>query len=229
MATILASIDDSLRVAAPLGLGMFEQGLYGCSELLDDGFKRLVECGVVKRKVVDNEALMRRLAESEADLSDLKLVERDGQWLHGAFYLASADFRQWLRALPPRQRQAIGMRRISQVNALPVGHESLARLQRRDARFFNTCILATALGAAVSNGLEDGRVVAGVGGQHDFVTLAHALPDARSVLMLRALRGHGRRVESSRVEHPLASWAYHDPAPAARPLRRSVRNRRPAR
>lgn len=190
-------IDAHPAVRASGGLGVFEQGLYGCSELLDDGFKRLVECGVVKRKVVDNEALMRRLAEGEADLSDLKLVERDGQWLHGAFYLGSADFHQWLRALPPRQRQAIGMRRISQVNALPVGHESLARLQRRDARFFNTCMLATALGAAVSDGLEDGRVVAGVGGQHDFVTLAHALPDARSVLMLRALRGHGRRAESN--------------------------------
>ena len=37
--------------------------------------------------------------------------------------------------------------------------EGLERLQRRDARFFNSCMMATALGAAVSDGLEDGRVV----------------------------------------------------------------------
>jgi hypothetical protein len=83
------------------------------------------------------------------------------------------------------------MRRISELNMLPVGDEALARLQRRDARFFNSCMMATALGAAVSDGLADGEVVSGVGGQYDFVSMAHALPDARSVLLLRATRGAG--------------------------------------
>src|SRR3546814_8194448 len=67
----------------------------------------------------------------------------------------------------------------------------LERAQRRESRFFNTCMMATALGAAVSDGLDDGRVVSGVGGQYNFVAMAHALPDARSVLLLRATREAG--------------------------------------
>jgi len=89
------------------------------------------------------------------------------------------------------------MRRVSEVNELYGGNESLERLQRREARFFNTCMMATALGAAVSDGLEDGRVVSGVGGQYNFVAMAHALPDARSVLLLRAARESGGRRESN--------------------------------
>ena len=46
-------------------------------------------------------------------------------------------------------------------------------------------MMATALGDAVSDGLEDGRIVSGVGGQYNFVAMAHALDDARSVLMFR--------------------------------------------
>jgi hypothetical protein len=68
------------------------------------------------------------------------------------------------------------------------GNETLERLQRRDARFFNTCMMMTALGAAVSDALADGRVVSGVGGQYNFVAMAHALRDGRSVLMLRSTR-----------------------------------------
>jgi acyl-CoA hydrolase len=189
---VLHALDPRLEqhpaVVASGGLGPFETGLYGCSEMINEGFRRLVECGVIRRKVVDNEALMRRLAEGEADLSDTKLVERDGQFLHGAFYLGSPDFYHWLRELDPPTRRGIGMRRVSEVNELYGGNETLERLQRRDARFFNTCMMATALGAAVSDGLDDGRVVSGVGGQYNFVAMAHALPDARSVLLLRAVR-----------------------------------------
>jgi hypothetical protein len=80
------------------------------------------------------------------------------------------------------------MRRVSEVNELYGGRESLERVQRHDSRFFNTCMMATALGAAVSDGLADGRLVSGVGGQYNFVAMAHALQGARSVLMLRAVR-----------------------------------------
>jgi hypothetical protein len=43
----------------------------------------------------------------------------------------------------------------------------------------------------VSDGLEDGRVVSGVGGQYNFVAMAHALPDGRSALLLRSARDNG--------------------------------------
>lgn len=49
-------------------------------------------------------------------------------------------------------------------------------------------MMATLFGAAVSDGLDDGRVVSGVGGQYNFVAQAFALPDARSVIALRATR-----------------------------------------
>ena len=123
-----------------------------------------------------------------ATAEDRALLQRDGEFLHGAFYLGSHDFYDWLRDLPDGHRRGIGMRRVSEVNELHDGRETLQRLQRREARFFNTTMMATALGAAVSDGLEQGQVVSGVGGQYNFVAMAHALPDARSVLMLRAVR-----------------------------------------
>jgi Acetyl-CoA hydrolase/transferase C-terminal domain len=49
-------------------------------------------------------------------------------------------------------------------------------------------MMVTGLGAAVSDGLADGRVVSGVGGQYNFVAMAHALPEARSILCLRSTR-----------------------------------------
>ncbi len=180
-------------------LGPFAQGLYGCSEMLNEGFRRLVETGVIRRKVVDDAALMQRIGEGHADADDLARLEREGQYLHGAFYLGSPDFYRWLRAMPAGQRRAIGMKRVSEVNELYGGHEALERRQRRDARFFNTCMMATVLGAAVSDALGDGRVVSGVGGQYNFVAMAHALPDARSALMLRATRESRGDVRSSVV------------------------------
>jgi acyl-CoA hydrolase len=185
------------RQADDAALAPFEHGLYGCSEMINEGFRRLVETGVIRRKVVDDPALMQRLASGDASAEDRQRLARDGEYLHGAFYLGSHEFYHWLRTMPDDQRRAIGMKRVSEVNELYGGHEALERLQRRDARFFNTCMMATALGAAVSDALGDGRVVSGVGGQYNFVAMAHALPDARSILMLRASRDAGGRVRSS--------------------------------
>jgi hypothetical protein len=63
-------------------------------------------------------------------------------------------------------------------------------------------MMITGLGAAVSDGLADGRVVSGVGGQYNFVAMAHALPDARSILCLRATREAHGRITSNIV------WSY---------------------
>ena len=89
------------------------------------------------------------------------------------------------------------MTRISHINELYGGFEERERLQRREARFFNTCMMMTALGAAVSDGLDDGRVVSGVGGQYNFVAMAHALRDGRSVLLFRATREQKGKVRTS--------------------------------
>jgi acyl-CoA hydrolase len=198
---LLGALDPELEshptVRESGGLEPFEIGLYGCSEMINEGFKRLVETGVIRRKVVDDAALMRRLADGTANLGDHARLERDGEYLHGAFYLGSHEFYDWLRDLPDGQCRAIGMRRIGEVNQIYGNDEGLERLQRHDARFFNSCMMATALGAAVSDALEDGRVVSGVGGQYNFVAMGHALPGARSVLTFRALREANGRVESN--------------------------------
>ncbi|MBD9369405.1 acetyl-CoA hydrolase/transferase C-terminal domain-containing protein [Xanthomonas sp. XNM01] len=198
---VLAALDPELErhpaVLASGGLDPFETGLYGCSEMINEGFKRLVETGVIRRRVVDDAALMQRLADGSANLGDRARLERDGEYLHGAFYLGSPEFYDWLRDLPEDQRRGIGMRRISEVNQLYGNDEGLERMQRVQARFFNSCMMATALGAAVSDALDDGRVVSGVGGQYNFVAMAHALPAARSVLMLRAVRDGGAGAASN--------------------------------
>jgi hypothetical protein len=64
-------------------------------------------------------------------------------------------------------------------------------------RFINSALMATLLGALVSDGLEDGRVVSGVGGQHNFVTQAFALPDARSIISVKATRRTRGKVQSN--------------------------------
>ncbi len=198
---VLYALDPEIAhhpaVIASGGMDRFEIGLYGCSEMLNEGFRHLVDAGVIQRKVVDDEALMRRLADGTANLGDHARLERDGQYLHGAFYLGSPAFYDWLRTLPDDKRRAIGMRRISEINQLHGGNESLERLQRAGSRFFNSCMIATALGAAVSDGLEDGRIVSGVGGQYDFVAMSHALEDARSVLMFRGWREHAGKAETN--------------------------------
>jgi acyl-CoA hydrolase len=189
---VLAALDPRLpehpAVIESGGLEPFDTGLYGCSEMLNEGFRQLVQHGVIRRRVIDDLPLMQRLHDGSASDADRQRLLDQGEYLHGAFYLGSPEFYDWLRNLDHDQRRAIGMRRISQINQLYGGNEALERLQRQEARFFNTCMMATLLGAAVSDGLEDGRVVSGVGGQYNFVAMSDALDDARSVLMLRATR-----------------------------------------
>lgn len=203
---ILHALDPELAdhplVREAGGLGPFEIGLYGCSEMLNEGFRKLVQTGVIWRKVHDDLGLMQRLADGSASNGDHARLAREGEYLHGAFYLGSSEFYDWLRHLPEAECRAIGMRRISEINQLYGGNEALERLQRRDARFFNSCMLATALGAATSDALDDGRVVSGVGGQYNFVAMAHALPDARSILMFRATRQAGATSQSN------VRWSY---------------------
>ncbi len=122
---------------------------------------------------------------------------RDGRYLRGAFYLGSKDFYAWLRGLDGDAFDGLSMTRVSDINQLYGGREALDSLQRRDARFFNTCMMATALGGAVSDTLDTGQVVSGVGGQYNFVAMAHALNDGRSILMLRSWRNHRNAPQSN--------------------------------
>ncbi len=114
---------------------------------------------------------------------------RHGVCMTGGFFIGPTAFYERLRCMPRQELAKIAMTRIDFINQLYgrlPGETELKRQQRRHARFMNTTMKVTLLGAAASDTLESGQVVSGVGGQYNFVAMAHALPDARSILMLRA-------------------------------------------
>jgi acyl-CoA hydrolase len=250
------------------GTAPFERGLYGCTEMLADGFLDLYRSGILKRRVYPSAKLQRLIDDghidesvslhtldalveagmnrmSFADFQEFRevglfrddveydrgvLITPDGQQLRATFsdpeqraqiaqyclgetlrngiladagfFFGPKGFYAGLRELPAVQRKMFAMRGISFVNEL-YGHEwELKVAQRRYARFVNTTMMVTGLGAAVSDGLSDGRVVSGVGGQYNFVAMAHALPEARSILCLRATRTSDGATSSNVV------WSY---------------------
>ncbi len=176
------------------GVAPFVRGLYGASEMIMDGFMHLRQAGILTRKVYDDIEVQRAL---DAGVAVAPERLRGGHYLKGAFFLGSKAFYAWLRDLEGDDHSGLVMSRVSDVNQLYGGREQLDTMQRRDARFFNTCMIATALGAAASDALEDGRVVSGVGGQYNFVAMAQQIAGGRSVLLLRATRESAGRVESN--------------------------------
>ncbi len=265
-----AMISDLPAASLPLHteLEVFQRGLYGCSEMFVNGFIRLHQAGILRRRVYpdlrlqqllnagliaemltpalwsvlrEQGLLPRRLQDehvawlqrfgildatwqldsdglhhvdltlaNDLDSADTRQeLERHvsgrrlcgGFFMHGGFFIGPRDFYKSLRNLSEEERAGICMGRISFINQL-YGQEALARAQRLQARFINTTMMVTLLGAAVSDGLDDGRLVSGVGGQYNFVAMAHELPDARSILLVRATR---------ETEHGTASnivWNY---------------------
>ncbi|MBS0376771.1 MAG: acetyl-CoA hydrolase [Proteobacteria bacterium] len=111
-----------------------------------------------------------------------------GKVLHAGFFLGPRGFYGALRELPEADRSAFDMTRISFTNDLAGPEQALKVAQRRHARFVNSTMMVTGLGAAVSDGLASGQVVSGVGGQYNFVAMAQALPEAHSILLVRATR-----------------------------------------
>ncbi|MBK9573703.1 MAG: acetyl-CoA hydrolase [Rhodoferax sp.] len=121
-----------------------------------------------------------------------------GFFMTGGFFLGPRDFYERLRTMPAQELAKIDMTRIDFINQL-YGSGELKRAQRRKARFMNTTMKVTLLGAAASDALESGQVVSGVGGQYNFVAMSHALPDARLLMMLRATHDNKDGLRSSIV------------------------------
>jgi acyl-CoA hydrolase len=121
-----------------------------------------------------------------------------GQVILGAFFIGPKAFYQALNDMSEEERQLFGMSGVEKVNQL-YGGEELRALQRKDARFVNTGMVASVLGAIASDGLEDGRIVSGMGGQYNFVAMAHALPDARLIMMIKSTKGSGKTLKSNIV------------------------------
>ncbi|HEY1059637.1 MAG TPA: acetyl-CoA hydrolase/transferase C-terminal domain-containing protein [Limnobacter sp.] len=111
----------------------------------------------------------------------------NGVVLHAGFFLGPRSLYQFLNALPDAERARIAMTGVEHVNQLDL-NPTLYRAQRVHARFVNTGVMVTSNGAVVSDGLADGRVISGVGGQYNFVAMAQQLDSGRSILMIRAVR-----------------------------------------
>ncbi len=250
------------------GTDVFSEGLYGCTEMMTEGFLKLYENGIIKKKVYGNSGIQRlvsegKLAESgpyDAATIELLLSEKvlrrylddddfealrpgglfspgmsvtdgeiymdgvriaggdladeanvaaiaarcfndrldGGAVIHAGFMMGAPDFYQAFHDMPDDEKQLIQMREISYINQL-YGDERLKILQRPAARFVNTGLMATMNGAVVSDGLENNQVLSGVGGQYNFVAMAHALPDAKSIIMVRSTRTKGGDVTSNIV------------------------------
>ena len=173
---IMTRLSPATAALPALQTGSFERGLYGVSEMLTEAFLGLIDAGILKREV-------------------------DGVVLHGAFFLGPKSFYRALREMTPDQIARIQMMPVSFTNEL-YGDEPTKRRARVDARFINSAMMATLMGAAVSDGLENGQVVSGVGGQYNFVAQAFALEGARSVLTVEAARQAGAGAQSN------IRWSY---------------------
>jgi acyl-CoA hydrolase len=170
----------------------------------------LTRYGILQAEVgIEGSQLVCRETRVDNDLSQAAVLERvaatmlgtrltHGIFMTGGFFLGPRDFYQRLRTMPPEQLAKIDMTRIDFINQL-YGDYELKRAQRRKACFMNTTMMVTLLGAAVSDALESGRVVSGVGGQYNFVAMAHALPDARLLMMLRSTHENKDGLRSSIV------------------------------
>lgn len=188
-------------IARQGGTGPFAQGLYGCSEMFVNGLLVLAEAGVLRRRVHADQASQVRANQGE--------TVAGGALVHGGFFLGPRRFYERLQEMPLEVRGQFEMTAISFINEL-YGDEALKRAQRQHARFVNTAMKVTLLGAAVSDQLDNGAVVSGVGGQYNFVAQAHALEDARSVLVLRSWREQGGAVSSNIVwDHPQCTIPRH--------------------
>lgn len=166
--------DDSLQ----LQHSCFQKGIYGLSEMVSDGYMHLHRAGILKRHVTDE-------------------FTGTPTYLHGAFYLGSRSFYDWLKSLKGNDFTGLNMTRVSRINDLYDANENVLREQRQHPRFLNTCMQVSLLGGVASETLENGRVISGVGGQYNFVAMSHELDNSRSILMLRSTReSKGKRISN---------------------------------
>lgn len=181
-------------------------------KLTEEDFAFLTEFGILKPGLVYNDGVITDGADSySADMSDpdnrnkirsllgSKLLH--GQVILGAFYIGPKSFYNALNEMSEEERMQFGMSGVEKVNQL-YGDEELRALQRKDGRFVNAGMVCNLLGAIASDQLENGRVISGIGGQYNFVSMAHALPDGRLIMMIRSTKGSGEHARSNIV------WTY---------------------
>lgn len=177
------------------------------SRLDEEDFKFLTQFGILRQGLkYENGTIMdgdRKYSSNMNDLAALMEIRAllgknllEGTIIQGAFFIGPRAFYQALNDMPEEERSLFGMSGVEKVNQL-YGDEELRRLQRKDGRFINTAMIVTLMGSVCSDYLENGRVVSGVGGQYNFVSMGHALPDGRVIIMLKSTRGAGKTLKSN--------------------------------
>lgn len=178
--------------------------------LTENGFRKLKQFGIFRSDLDYRDyRIVNGKASWSADFRDpenrRKVAEEcigprlaNGVLIHGGFFIGSNGFYDELRAMDDSERRQFEMTGVNNVNQL-YGDERLRTLQRKDARFVNAGMILSILGNVCSDGLENGTVISGVGGQYNFVSMAHALPDARLIMMIRSTRSKGAETLSNIV------------------------------
>ncbi|MCA9773754.1 MAG: hypothetical protein KC466_15160, partial [Myxococcales bacterium] len=118
-------------------------------------FARLQRLGVFRDGLRYEDGMLHLDAETviPADLRDPAVFDavarrglgerlRGGRWLHAGFFVGPQRMYEELRAMDPAELDGINMTKISRVNSL-FGDEMLRRVQRKDARFLNSGLIAT--------------------------------------------------------------------------------------
>ncbi len=183
------------------------QGIHTCFN--DWDFNFLTEFGILKAGLTFENGIIQDGGRNySADMSDEKnrlairelLGQRilNGRVILGAFFVGPQAFYDALNEMSEEERKKFGMSGVEKVNQL-YGGEELRRLQRINGRFVNTGVTATLLGSIASDQLADGRVISGIGGQYNFVAMAHALEDGRLIMMVKSTKGFGKTLKSNIV------------------------------
>jgi len=179
------------------------------SKLSEEDVRFLVEFGILKQGLAfENGFILDQATQYSMDLNfEKSRIEirkllgnklLGGQVILGAFFVGPKAFYQALNDMSEEERKLFGMSGVEKVNQL-YGGEELRTLQRKDARFINTGMVASLLGSIASDQLEDGRVISGIGGQYNFVAMGHALQDARVIMMVKSTKGSGKSLRSNIV------------------------------
>ena len=179
------------------------------AKLTEEDFNFLTEYGILKKGLTFSKGAIKdgKISYS-GDMGDkankTKIRKILGKELHGgkvilgAFFFGPQSFYKALNDMSEEERQLFGMSGVEKVNQL-YGGEELRALQRKDGRFVNTGMVASILGSIASDQLQDGRLVSGIGGQYNFVSMAHALPDGRLIMMVKSTKGSGKALKSNIV------------------------------
>ncbi|TYT76233.1 acetyl-CoA hydrolase/transferase C-terminal domain-containing protein [Desulfobotulus mexicanus] len=220
---------DDIRIQRVVNAGLFTDDRNVTPEgfrqiIVDGGVHRVLtekdvtflkRFGVLKESVVYQDGKLvdggTTVSADMGDVENLKVVAgtmlgdklKEGYWAHAGFYLGPLKLYETLNAMSDEERALINMTSVLNVNQLysnnKYGSLELRVLQRKNARFINAGLMVTLSGMVVSDSLDNLKVVSGIGGQYNFVAMAHALADARGALMIRATRGEGPKTVSNVV------------------------------